>query len=149
MLKHLILGLLLGLVASGGSTALAQTPTTPSNPEIRPSSSDKAGSNLLSCKPGIDAQGKPVPVTKSRSVTVNINTANCDELQQLAGISAERAQRFIANRPYTFVQDLVTKGVITATELETLKPQLTTLRGSSPIQPEQSEQPTKKPVRQP
>lgn len=57
----------------------------------------------------------PSPGTASASATgkVNINSASTEQLDTLYGIGAPRAKKIIDGRPYTSLQDLVTKSVLT------------------------------------
>jgi competence protein ComEA len=75
-------------------------------------------------------QTKPLtktPETKSKKSTtaqVNINSSTEKELQQVKGIGAKTAKKIVAGRPYKSLDDLTTKKVMSAKELETLKAQL-------------------------
>lgn len=52
---------------------------------------------------------------------VNINTASASELDRLWGIGAARAAAIIENRPYSSVEELLTKKVIPSNVYEAIK----------------------------
>lgn len=58
--------------------------------------------------------------SKSNSL-VNLNTASLDELDTLPGIGQKRAQDILAGRPYTSLEQLVERQILTATVMEKLK----------------------------
>jgi DNA uptake protein ComE-like DNA-binding protein len=58
---------------------------------------------------------KPAPGSPE---TIDINSATTNELAVLPGISPGRAQRIVANRPYSSPHDLVDKGLISQEEYE-------------------------------
>ena len=55
---------------------------------------------------------------------VSINNASSEQLQKLNGIGEVKAKAIIDNRPYSSLEELVTKGVVSATLLADLKNQL-------------------------
>lgn len=57
--------------------------------------------------------------------TISINTASADELDTLSGVGPATAKKIIDNRPYTTLEDLVTKKAISASLFDKLKNQLT------------------------
>jgi competence protein ComEA len=61
---------------------------------------------------------------KSTTAQVNINSSTEKELQQVKGIGAKTAKKIVAGRPYKSLDELTTKKVMSAKELETLKAQL-------------------------
>jgi competence protein ComEA len=65
-------------------------------------------------------------VSGAQSVTgkVNINTASASELDSLWGIGEKRAADIIANRPYTSVEELLTKKIIPSNVYERIKEEI-------------------------
>jgi DNA uptake protein ComE-like DNA-binding protein len=57
-------------------------------------------------------------------MTVNVNTSTAQELVKVKGIGAATAKKIIMYRPYTSLEDLVTKKALTQKQLLDLKPQL-------------------------
>lgn len=56
---------------------------------------------------------------------VNINTATLSDLDKLPGIGTVRAQAIIDNRPYSSVNDLLSKKAVPASVFEKIKEQIT------------------------
>jgi len=56
---------------------------------------------------------------------ININSASLNDLDTLSGIGSARAQAIINNRPYTTIDDLVSKKVITKSVFEKIKERIT------------------------
>jgi competence protein ComEA len=59
------------------------------------------------------------------SVTISVNTASIEELETLTGVGPVTAKKIIDNRPYTSLEDLVTKKVFGPSLFDKLKNQLT------------------------
>ncbi len=57
--------------------------------------------------------------------TISVNTASADELDTLSGIGPATAKKIIDNRPYTSLEDLVTKKAMGQSLFDKLKNQLT------------------------
>jgi competence protein ComEA len=57
----------------------------------------------------------------NNSSLININDATVDELDQLPGIGQVIASKIIANRPYSNIDDLVTKKIVNKGALEKIK----------------------------
>lgn len=57
----------------------------------------------------------------SSSGSVSINTASSEQLQTLSGVGETRAESIIQNRPYTSLNELVERKVLSASLLEDLK----------------------------
>lgn len=66
-----------------------------------------------------------VSVSSSLSTVVSINTASQKDLEALSGVGPVTAQKIIDNRPYTKLEDLVAKKVLSASLFDKLKNQLT------------------------
>ena len=56
---------------------------------------------------------------------VDLNTATADELDGLPGIGATRAAAIIAGRPYSKVDDLVSKGIVSQSIFDKIKGSIT------------------------
>jgi competence protein ComEA len=57
---------------------------------------------------------------------VNINTAGKLELEKLPGIDSARADRIIANRPYSSTEDLRKKGIVPTAEYNRIEAHIKT-----------------------
>ena len=70
--------------------------------------------------------GKPVinGVSTTSSAKVNINTATSSELEVLPGIGPSTASKIVASRPYSSIQDLLSKKVLGKATFEKLKDQI-------------------------
>ncbi len=62
--------------------------------------------------------------SQSESKLISVNQANLDALQTLSGIGAVKAQAIIDNRPYSNLDDLVSKKVLSENLLSSLRAQL-------------------------
>jgi len=62
--------------------------------------------------------------SQSESKLISVNQANLDALQTLSGIGAVKAQAIIDNRPYSNLDDLVSKKVLSENLLNNLRAQL-------------------------
>lgn len=56
---------------------------------------------------------------------INLNTASLGELDNLWGVGQTRAGQIIKNRPYTKVEELMTKKVVTKAVFEKIRDQIT------------------------
>jgi DNA uptake protein ComE-like DNA-binding protein len=124
-----IIPLLLALVALAPLPAMAQsTPSntmTPPADTMSPPQPTKKGSTKKKSG-GMKAGAKsPSPSSKSTTVVVNVNTDASADLQKVKGIGEATAKKIIAGRPYATLDDLVTKKVMSASQLAKFKPQLT------------------------
>ena len=61
---------------------------------------------------------------QSESKLISVNQANLDTLQTLSGIGAVKAQAIIDNRPYSNLDDLLSKKVLSENLLNNLRAQL-------------------------
>jgi DNA uptake protein ComE-like DNA-binding protein len=79
-----------------------------------------------------EASPSPAPAKKSSSKTsttpkskqVDINSATKEQLSEISGIGDVAAQKIIDGRPYKTKKDLVTKGILTQAQYDTMKDQL-------------------------
>ena len=131
----------LGMLVFTSGSVLAQSTPTPSGVPAPRVAAPEAGQNPLTCDLPEGPDGKPQAPAKSTRVKVNVNTATCTQLLQLQGVDIEKARLWVSGRPYTFANDLVGKGVLTAQELDRIRAQLTFTGATSPLQPEQTAQP--------
>lgn len=102
------------IAASLALPAAAQTASAPAT-AVAPTTAAPAAPAAKAATP---------KVTKSTTVVVNINTSTSAELQQVKGIGKSHATAIIKARPFTTLDDLVTKKILTKAELAKLKPQL-------------------------
>lgn len=73
--------------------------------------------------PEIGSTGS-VGSTSSTSNPININTASAGELDSLWGIGAKRAADIMANRPYSSIDELITKAGIPRNVVDKIKGQI-------------------------
>lgn len=64
-------------------------------------------------------------IAGSSSALVNLNTASVSELESLWGIGEARAKAIIDNRPYSSVQELLSKKVVPQNVYERIKDEIT------------------------
>lgn len=79
---------------------------------------------------GISLEKTEASVSNSSSESVNaqlisINTASAKELESLPGIGEKRASDIISNRPFSSLNELVSKGAITQTIFDSIKELIT------------------------
>jgi competence protein ComEA len=101
---------------------LATDCTRPSqNPEeIR----EKTAQTTANIKADATAVAKGVKEGLTRGNKVDINSATKGQLMALPGINEPKADRIIANRPYTAPEDLAKKKVLTAHEYDRISGQV-------------------------
>lgn len=75
-------------------------------------------------KGSVDQNVSPL-VKGQNDVLVNINTASLKELDSLPGIGPTYAQNIIDHRPYSTLEELVSKGAIKKTLLDKIKDDIT------------------------
>lgn len=63
-------------------------------------------------------------VSETNQNGISINNGSLEELDTLEGIGEKRAESIISNRPYSSLEELVTKKVLTQTMFDSLKNQL-------------------------
>lgn len=66
----------------------------------------------------------PSSSSNSDSTLISVNQASSTQLQSLAGIGEVKAQAIIDNRPYSNLEELVSKGVLSENLLADLKTQI-------------------------
>jgi len=125
MLRNLIL--CLTLVGTLTAPLLAQpVPSAPTPGQKPPLPEPTQGSKPPIPEPPKGTPLKPdAPVVKSTSIVVDINKATAAELQQIKGIGKSTAAKIVAGRPYTTLEDLITKKVFSQKQLDKYKAQLT------------------------
>jgi len=69
----------------------------------------------------IPAVGEAGKVASEKSGKININTASASELDQLPDIGPVRAEKIISGRPYTRVEELLSKKVVGESTFEKIK----------------------------
>jgi competence protein ComEA len=120
-----------GPPSSGSSTPPASAPTTPAPGDMTPPASGEPTPPPMS-KPN------PIPkkVPKKNSLPavqggsgkstgkVDINSATFQEMTKVRGITASDAKKIITNRPYSSLNDLVTKKVLTQGQFSQVKSKL-------------------------
>lgn len=139
MLAQTVPALLLALSTLLAPSVLAQVPdpgTPPNAPKIPATPDPRSDFNPFSA-----TDNPAVKPKKSKTAVVNVNAGTADQLQQLEGVDAAKAEKIILSRPYTFLNDLINKGIFTDEELKAVRPQLTLLKSSSPPVPAQKEPP--------
>lgn len=61
----------------------------------------------------------------SSAGTININTASASELDKLSGVGQVTAEKIMSNRPYTAIEELVSKKVVSQKVFEQIKGNIT------------------------
>jgi competence protein ComEA len=115
-----LLGLVLALGILGGS-ARAQTQTAPTTP-TKPATTTKPAKKRTS----FGAQKHVSKAEKLGSTVININTASEADLQKVPGISKKRAAKIVKARPFTSVDELVTKKIMSKKDLDKVRANLST-----------------------
>lgn len=117
----LALGSLVGLSAPLSAKSPTNTPGVP----VGASSSPGPGANPNNGGGSTPATGKPAatdPLATPLPKGVNINSASLEDLLRLPGITSQRAQAIMRNRPYAQIDDLVKKKVLKTSTFEHIKP---------------------------
>lgn len=121
----------LGAPPSSDSTPPTTAPTTPAPGDTAPPASGEPTPTPTS-KPNPIPQKVPqknsLPSVKGGSGksanTVDINSATLQEMVKVKGITASDAKKIIANRPYSSLNELVTKKVLTQGQFSQVKSKL-------------------------
>jgi competence protein ComEA len=108
---------------TGGGTTPAPTDAMPSSGTMPSDSTSPGASPSPSMSSPAPRSMKKSP--KSTTTLVNVNTSTSQQLTQVKGIGAATAKKIIMYRPYTSLEELVTKKALTQKQLVDLKPQLT------------------------
>ncbi len=72
------------------------------------------------------AEGLKEGWDRSKSKSIDLNSASRDRLMALPGMSAADADRIIAGRPYSQPDDLIARRIIPRTEYDRISTQVTT-----------------------
>jgi DNA uptake protein ComE-like DNA-binding protein len=115
--------LLVGGLLALATPLLAKTATSPGLPAGASSNPGGPGSGGAPGAGAPSAQPTPGdPLGKQLPRGVNINSASLEDLLRLPGMTNQRAQAIMRNRPYTQVDDLVKKKVLKASTFDRIKP---------------------------
>ncbi len=82
-------------------------------------------SNVLSAKITAGDQTASTAFSSDSSGLININTASANQLDSLPGIGPTYAQKIIEHRPYSTLEELVSKGAIKQNLFEKIKDKIT------------------------
>jgi DNA uptake protein ComE-like DNA-binding protein len=116
-----LLGLVVALGLLGGP-ARAQTQTAPATPTKPATTTTKPKTKRTS----FGAKKHAGKAEKLGSTVVNINTASEADLQKVPGIGKKRAARIVKARPFTSVDDLVAKKIMSKKDLAKVRANLST-----------------------
>jgi DNA uptake protein ComE-like DNA-binding protein len=100
---------------------IACTSQKPSPDEVR----EKTAQATADIKQDAQALAQGVREGWNRDRPLDVNKASKEQLLSLPGISSEGADRIIAERPYSSTSELFTRQVISQTEYEKIKDQIT------------------------
>ena len=75
--------------------------------------------------PLAESEGAGVAAADTQSQMININTASVSELDVLPGVGQVTADKIIANRPYTSLEDLINKKSVSQSVFEKIKDKIT------------------------
>ena len=104
------------------TTSPTDEPTGLTSPSPSPTASP---SPTMSPSPKLETPSKKKSTPQSQSQPVNINTATVKDLVKVKGIGASTAQKIVAERPFTSLDELVAKKIVTSQQLKAMKSQLT------------------------
>ena len=82
-------------------------------------------SNVLSAKNSVDYQNISTNISGQGSGFININTVSQKELESLIGIGPIYAQNIIEHRPYSNIEELLSKSVLPKSTYEKIKDKIT------------------------
>jgi Helix-hairpin-helix motif len=132
--------------SSGSSTPPASAPTTPAPGDAMPPSGGTPTPAPGEMTPPASGEPTPPPMSKPNPIPkkvpkknslpsvqggsgkstgkVDINSATFQEMTKVRGITAADAKKIITNRPYSSLNDLVTKKVLTQGQFSQVKSKL-------------------------
>lgn len=108
------------LVAAGGLLGVADRDYVSKNINLAMKLTD--GAKIYIPKKGEPATAK---VPEGQAIIININNASESELDKLYGVGAVTAQKIIAGRPYSKIEDLVSKKVLGQNAFDKIKDNIT------------------------
>jgi hypothetical protein len=108
---------------TGLSSPTASPTTSPTDEPTGLTSPSPSPTMSPSQKPKTPSKKKSTP--QSQSQPVNINTATVQDLVKVKGIGSPTAQKIVAARPFTSLDELVAKKIVTSQQLKAMKSQLT------------------------
>lgn len=79
---------------------------------------------FIAAKTGREVSSEATSTNDNLNTKINLNTASESALEDLWGIGPARAQAIIQNRPYTLIQEIMTKAKIPANVFERIKDQI-------------------------
>lgn len=109
------------LVASGGLTALADREWVAKNLNLALKLSD--GQKIYIPKQGETVSGSALGLSTTTSFTdlINVNLASESELDKLPGVGPVTAGKIISQRPYSTIDELLTKKVVSQKVFDQIK----------------------------
>jgi DNA uptake protein ComE-like DNA-binding protein len=114
-----LLGLVLALGLLGGWARAQTAPATPTKPAT---TTTKPAAKRTS----FGARKHANKAEKLGSTVININSASEADLQKVPGISKKRAAKIVKARPFTSVDELVTKKIMSKKDLDKVRANLST-----------------------
>lgn len=109
------------LVAAGGFSSTADRPIVAREVNLAAVVSDGQKIYIQAVSDEKPAAGNVMGATTSK---INLNTASLTQLDSLYGVGQIRAEQIVKNRPYTKVDELVTKKVLTKAVFEKIRDQI-------------------------
>ena len=115
-----------GLVAAGGLSALANRDFVSKNINLATKLSD--GQKIYIPKQGESASASVLGSSTSTTVSglININTASESQLDTLSGVGPVTTGKIINNRPYSAIEELTSKKVVSQKVFDQIKNKITT-----------------------
>lgn len=116
MVKIFLAFLVFSLLLAAGCTSQKPSPN-----EVR----EKTAQATSDIKQDAKALAQGVREGWNRDQPLDVNTATKEQLLSLPGMSGEGADRIIAGRPYSSASQLVSRSIISETEYDKIKEQVT------------------------